>query len=311
MVHLLLVNEEPGFYRQVQSVLAAELGEDFSLTVASDETQARAAVQSDQPIDAVLLDLGLSQACGFDLMDEMYAARPGLAIIVISGAGSEQAVVEALQRGAMSYLGKSTIEHSLAPTIHKVVDANRKQQKIQRVRDGLTTVRMQYELENDPALIRPLLDDVRTTLERFNIGGENTTQLIVGVEEAVANAMYHGNLEIGSELKHNHFAEFFKQAEEARKDPRLSRRSVRLFIDASHDGARITVADDGQGFDPQSIPDPTAPENLVLAHGRGLLMMRTFFDDVRFNKLGNAVTLTVKSRESAVGGCTGSIEDAA
>ena len=311
MIHLLLVNEEPDFYRQAQAVLDAEPGEDVTLAVAADALQARKIVESDRPIDVVLLDLGLSEACGFELMEAMYQARPGLAVIVLSDAGSEQAIVEALQRGAMSYLGKPALQGSLVPTLRRVVDANRQQDKVRRVRDGLTAVRMQYELENDPALIRPLLDEVRATLERFSIGGDNTTQLIVGIEEAVANAMYHGNLEIGSELKHTQFAAFYKQAELARKDPRFARRTVRLFIDASHDGAKITIADDGQGFDPQSVPDPTAPENLALTNGRGLLMMRTFFDDVRFNRLGNEVTLTVKSREAATGGCASPVESAA
>jgi hypothetical protein len=244
-------------------------------------------------------------------MDEMFTACPSLAVIVINEMGSDQTVVEALHRGAMSYLGKSDLSKSLPPTLRKVIDANRQSRKIRRVRDGLSAVRMDYELENDPALIRPLLDEVRETLDRFKVGGGNPSQLIVGIEEAIANALYHGNLEIGSELKHTNFAEFYKQAEQARSNPKFSRRSVRLSIDASHDGAKITISDDGQGFDPSSVPDPTLPENLARAHGRGLLMMRTFFDDVRFNKLGNVVTLTVKNRQQACGEAGGSIEDAA
>lgn len=311
MIQLLLINEKPEFHRHVEAVLAESLGEDFSLAIAANVSQAHAAIHSGKAFDAVLLDLGLSQGGGFDLMEQMFEASPGLAVIVMSEAGSEQTVVEALQRGAMSYLGKSSLQHSLSRTLHKVIDANRHSRKIRRVRDGLASLRMDYEIENDPALIRPLLDEVRETLDRFNIGGENTSQLIVGIEEAIANALYHGNLEIGSELKHTQFAEFYKQAEQARTDPRLSRRSVRLSIDASRDGAKITIADDGQGFDLDQVPDPTLPENLAKAHGRGLLMMRTFFDDVRFNKLGNVVTLTVKNRQQASGEAGGSVENAA
>ncbi len=257
MHQLLLINEEPGFHRYVESVLAEELGEDFSLVIATNEEQARATILSGKTLDAVLFDLGLSRSNGFGLMDEMFKACPSLAIIVINEAGSDQTVVEALQRGAMSYLGKSDLNKSLAPTLRKVIDANRQSRKIRRVRDGLAAVRMDYELENDPALIRPLLDEVRETLDRFKIGGGNTSQLIVGIEEAIANALYHGNLEIGSELKHTNFAAFYKQAEQARSNPKFIRRSVRLSIDASHDGAKITISDDGQGFDPTSVPEPT------------------------------------------------------
>ena len=311
MYQLLLINEQPEFHSHVQTVLAERLEDDFTLLLATNVEQARASLLSGKTYDAVLLDLGLSRSNGFELMDEMFKACPGLAVIVMSETGNEQTVVEALQRGAMSYLGKSTLQQTLASTLRKVIDANRQQRRICRVRDGLSAVRMDYELENDPTLIRPLLDEVRETLDRFNIGGGNASQLIVGIEEAIANALYHGNLEIGSELKHTHFAEFYRQAEQARKDPRLSRRSIRLSIDASRDGAKITIADDGQGFDPSAVPDPTLPENLARAHGRGLLMMRTFFDDVRFNKLGNVVTLTVKNRQKSIGERGASVEDAA
>ena len=311
MIQLLLINEQPEFHGYVETVLAKQFEDDFTLLLATNEEQARASVLSGKIFDAVLLDLGLPRSNGFDLMDDMFKASPGLAVVVMSETGSEQTVVEALERGAMSYLGKSSLEHSLAHTLRKVIDANRQSRKIRRVRDGLSAVRMDYELENDPALIRPLLDEVRETLDRFNIGGDNTSQLIVGIEEAIANALYHGNLEIGSELKHTQFDEFYKQAQVARSDPRFIRRSVRLSIDASHDGAKITIADDGQGFDPGAVPDPTLPENLAKAHGRGLLMMRTFFDDVRFNNLGNVVTLTVKNRQQASGEAGGSVEDVA
>eukprot|EP00752_Nemacystus_decipiens_P017316 g15512.t1 len=309
MIQLLLINEQPDFHRHVEAVLSDSLGEDFSLSLATSRDQARAVILGGKAFDTVLLDLGLDQADGFELMDEMFQASPGLAVIVLSSQGGEQAVVEALQRGAMSYLGKATLEQALARTLQKVVDANRQSRKIRRVRDGLASVRMDYELDNDPALIRPLLDEVRETLDRFKIGGDNPSQLIVGIEEAIANALYHGNLEIDSQLKHTDFAEFYRKAETARTEPRFARRTVRLSIDASHDGAKITIADDGQGFDPASVPDPTLPENIAKAHGRGLLMMRTFFDDVRFNKLGNVVTLTVKNRHEAAG--EAAVEDAA
>lgn len=308
---LLLINEEPAFHAHVERILAEHLDEDFSLRVARDDAQAHAALQSGKVYDAVLLDLGLSRCNGFELMDTMLKTCPNLAVIVISEIGEEQTVVEALQRGAMSYLGKTTLENSLPRTLCKVIEANRQSRRISRVRDGLAAMRMDYELDNDPVLIRPLLDEVRETLDRFGIGGGNTAQLIVGIEEAICNALYHGNLEIGSELKHTNFSEFYKQADEARKDPRLARRSVRLSIDGSRDGAKITIADDGQGFDPLAVPDPTLPENLARAHGRGLLMMRTFFDDVRFNKLGNVVTLTVKIRTEHIGACQDKTEAAA
>jgi anti-sigma regulatory factor (Ser/Thr protein kinase) len=57
------------------------------------------------------------------------------------------------------------------------------------------------------------------------------------------------------------------------------------------------MRDEGPGFDPKELPDPTDPENLLKLSGRGILLMRTFMDDVKFNDRGNEVTM-VKRRSA-------------
>jgi serine/threonine-protein kinase RsbW len=88
----------------------------------------------------------------------------------------------------------------------------------------------------------------------------------VGLQEAILNAVAHGN----------------------RNDPtRLVR--VSYHVDAGR--VVITVEDEGEGFDPGRLPDPLAQENLERLHGRGLLLMRSFLTSVRHNERGNQVTL--------------------
>jgi len=66
---------------------------------------------------------------------------------------------------------------------------------------------------------------------------------------------------------------------------------------------RFVIRDQGPGFDPTSLPDPTAPENLEKVSGRGLLLMRTFMDEVHFNEVGNEVVLI--KRGCGAGRCGG------
>jgi anti-sigma regulatory factor (Ser/Thr protein kinase) len=61
--------------------------------------------------------------------------------------------------------------------------------------------------------------------------------------------------------------------------------------------AHYVIRDEGPGFNPFVLPDPTAPENLDKLSGRGLLLIRTFMDDVSYNETGNQITL-VKRRDS-------------
>jgi anti-sigma regulatory factor (Ser/Thr protein kinase) len=58
----------------------------------------------------------------------------------------------------------------------------------------------------------------------------------------------------------------------------------------------FVIRDEGPGFNPDALPDPTAPENLAKASGRGILLMRSFVDDIRYNATGNELTLIKKIR---------------
>lgn len=91
----------------------------------------------------------------------------------------------------------------------------------------------------------------------------------VGLTEALSNAMLYGNAD----------------------DP--SKR-VRVEVTLSEGAIRARVTDEGRGFDPYSIPDPTCPENLMKSGGRGLFLMRQLLDEVWFNDQGNQVTLVLR-----------------
>ena len=77
----------------------------------------------------------------------------------------------------------------------------------------------------------------------------------VALREAVANAVLHGN----------------------RQDPS---KAVVVTVRTTPEKLELTVRDEGAGFDPEAVPDPTAPDQVLRSSGRGLLLMRTFMDQV-------------------------------
>jgi serine/threonine-protein kinase RsbW len=91
----------------------------------------------------------------------------------------------------------------------------------------------------------------------------------VGLTEALANAMLYGN----------------------GYDPT---KRVRVEIDVDDGGITARITDQGNGFDPAAVPDPTEPENLLKPGGRGLFLMRKLLDEVSFNAEGNCVTLVLR-----------------
>ena len=91
----------------------------------------------------------------------------------------------------------------------------------------------------------------------------------VGLTEALTNAMLYGNAH----------------------DP--SKRA-RVEVTLSGGALRARITDQGTGFDPAAVPDPTCPENLCKDGGRGLFLMRQLLDEVSFNDRGNQVTLVLR-----------------
>src|SRR5207302_568668 len=72
-------------------------------------------------------------------------------------------------------------------------------------------------------------------------------------------------------------------------------RLVRVRVEAYRHGVRIHVRDDGAGFDPAAVPDPTLPQNLEREVGRGLFVLRHLVDHVAFNATGNEICLTLRA----------------
>jgi serine/threonine-protein kinase RsbW len=91
----------------------------------------------------------------------------------------------------------------------------------------------------------------------------------VGLTEALSNAMLYGNA----------------------SDPR---KRVRVEVDIRVEEVAVRVTDQGVGFDPTTVPDPTLPDNISKTGGRGIFLMKALMDEVRFNDQGNSVTLVLR-----------------
>ena len=102
----------------------------------------------------------------------------------------------------------------------------------------------------------------------------------VGLTEALSNAMLYGNS----------------------RDP-----SKRVLVEIAflQECIEARVTDQGDGFDPAAVPDPTTPENLSKPCGRGLFLMRKLLDEVRYNDQGNQVTLVLRLE---AGGLEGGVQ---
>lgn len=94
-------------------------------------------------------------------------------------------------------------------------------------------------------------------------------KLRVALSEALANAIIYGN----------------------RMDPG---KYVDVRVEITNQSLAVFVHDEGDGFDPSAVPDPTHPEAIERSSGRGLFLIRQLVDDVRFNEKGNSICMIMR-----------------
>ena len=155
-----------------------------------------------------------------------------------------------------------------------------------------------FILDNDKEMIPPLVRYLQEGLEHIDLCGQaERTRIGIAVDEALVNALYHGNLDIGSELREMDYEAYYELVEQRLRTSPYCDRKLHVNVSMSADKAEFIIRDEGDGFDPSALPDPTDPRNLDKVAGRGVYLMQTFMDEVIFNEVGNEVTL-IKRRNS-------------
>src|SRR5438067_336356 len=120
-------------------------------------------------------------------------------------------------------------------------------------------------------------------------------KLMVAMHEALSNSIIHGNLELASDLKERGDSSFAEALAVRMADPVLASRHVDLLIDYDGERCRWIISDQGKGFDVDRALARAASDDpeVMLASGRGILIMRSFLDDVRYEQGGRRIILTL------------------
>jgi DNA-binding response OmpR family regulator len=247
----------------------------------------------------VLTDLIMPNMDGLELVATVVDRYPRVPVILMTGRGNEEIAVKALKAGAASYVPKSVLADLLVDTVENVLAVAQEQETQVRLMDCMTGCQFVFD-DNDASMIPALINYLRRFLRQTGLCDETTgIRTCVALEEALNNALYHGNLELDSVIREGNRAAYRKLVEQRRARDPYRRRKIFVDISIRENVGRFVVRDEGPGFDPRSLPDPTDPANLEKPSGRGLLLMRTFMDEVIFNDIGNEVTLIKRHNHCA------------
>lgn len=289
MTSALVVDDSAMDRRRVGSLLK---NAGFTVSFAENGKQALELLAQGLP-DIVVTDLQMAEIDGLELVAAIRQLYPAVPVLLMTAHGSEEIAVKALQRGAASYVPKRSLAKELVVTIQSILEVTQTQKPSRHVFDWMAHTESLFVLEgNDVAMSRPLISHLEVSLTRLKIVDETALiQVGMALREAIINAMQHGNLEVSSALREEPSNAFFDLIEERRRTPPYKDRRVYVTARETRVDVTYVVADEGPGFDPSALPDPTDLMQLEKVSGRGLLLIRTFMDEVRHNARGNEITM--------------------
>jgi CheY-like chemotaxis protein/anti-sigma regulatory factor (Ser/Thr protein kinase) len=246
--------------------------------------------------DLVLTDLQMPEMDGLELVRQTKARFPATPVVLVTAYGSEELAVAALQAGASSYVPKRNLHRDLQRTLETVLDAAESRRERQNLFEFITETQSHFTLGYDKAGPRALVAYCQDALQMMNLcDAAKTRQVGTALNEALRNALDHGNLELDSSLREADDGSYERLRQQRQQESPYCDRRVHVETRFSRIEATYSIRDEGPGFDVSALPDPTDPENLLKPCGRGVTLMRTFMDDVTYNNRGNEVTL-VKRR---------------
>lgn len=277
----------------------------YHVMLATNGRDALRRIERDPP-DLVLTDQVMPEMDGVELVRTIRRRFPTIPVVLMTAYGGESTAVEAFEAGAASYIPKARRAERLVEAVDRVVEHTRAARNRARLSRSMLGYHCRFALENDPDLIRALVDQVEAKMSGVGFG-DTVERIRVGeaFEEALLNAMYHGNLEITqheldairSELDDDLLRRLI---EERCRDPQVSERRIVTIVHLTSDEVRFVVRDEGRGFNRVLTLSDDSTGSFESGRHRGFTLIRSIMDEVKFNDAGNELILHRSTRRGVL-----------
>lgn len=150
----------------------------------------------------------------------------------------------------------------------------------------------EYILKNSISDVAGLVKDISSEISDY-LDEANLNLFGAALYEVAINAIEHGNLGISYEAKKEWIEKniYHEKLSELLKTEKAKNTFVEIKLNIENDCITLIVEDKGQGFNPNMEMEKIKKESLTRNSGRGMMMMKSYFDEIKYNKTGNAITL--------------------
>jgi DNA-binding NarL/FixJ family response regulator len=294
---LLVVDDSELDRRMIGSLLEEDL--DWLVAYAKDGSEALDLMRTAPP-DIVVTDLVMPGVDGLELVESVRREFDRIPIIVVTGHGSEDLASQALRKGAASYVPKSRLSEGLLETVRQVLSLAMADRNLDQLMRRSVNSRHKFQLDNDPVLCATFIEFVQQTLHRMAFCDvADRLHVAVALEEALMNAICHGNLEMPpAELptvrRQLHESGTSQLIVERRSENRYRNRHILVGFDVTPGRAQFVIRDQGTGFDWSMVTAQMGAGLKSKDDKRGLVLIHSFMDEVGFNEEGNEIRMVIK-----------------
>jgi CheY-like chemotaxis protein/anti-sigma regulatory factor (Ser/Thr protein kinase) len=249
-------------------------------------------LMAEQMPDLILADMQMPEMDGLELVARVKQEYPFVPVILMTAEGSEELAARALREGAASYVPKRYLAQDLVPTVRRILTGAHGESGGSGLMYYLETSDEVFVLPNDLTLIHGLVDDTQRKLRCLPLADEMERMRVgLALEEALTNAYYHGNLEVGTVVGSASRDAYEQRAARRLEEAPYRDRHIRVSLRITRQEAMFVVRDEGRGFDVAGLTAGMSRPDAEKAAGRGIVLMYAAMDTVHYNAAGNEVTL--------------------
>lgn len=299
-------------------ILVAVLSDEYKTYAATNGKTALELAERNKP-DLILLDIMMPQMSGYEVCERLKANPVTLhiPIIFLTAKTAAEDVIKGLKLGAADYVTKPFNPYELLERIknvgamhshNKELDSflKEKSTELEDVKKQMKSLEnvfniqpfiqnLEFSLPTNTKYVQPVLDFLNHCYSAFcNSHNLDSMSLSIALNEAILNSMIHGNLQISSQIKQEDWDMFDKVVKERENDPAYQKKQIQMTYSSTDENISISIEDEGEGFDTSNLQKENEPE-MLLESGRGILLIRSFMDEVFWNEKGNKITMIKKA----------------
>jgi DNA-binding response OmpR family regulator/anti-sigma regulatory factor (Ser/Thr protein kinase) len=296
--HILLIDDDPSVLGLVGEALTH-----FGMKVhpfSEGHRALRLLEGPDSPqFDLVITDINMEGMDGFGVINRVKTTKPGLPVILMTGAATLDFAIRAMRMGASNLFQKPLNIREMVNSVFHLVELHREMSRTAVGLRGLVEERRHFLFRANDLDIPSMVGHMTDRLVPMGLAQPTNVDVIgMAFHEALVNALEHGCLELDSSLKGDLFAEqdaFATTLHERLADPHFAERRIEVALTVTPERFEATITDEGPGFDTSTVSRFT-DGSLGKQCGRGLAMIHLVMDEVSHNAKGNQIRLVLNRK---------------